>query len=119
MSESESEFEGVALTDEFMQQLFDNIAHHESYKPYKGELEQFFRSRIWQIIQEETAPILAGMFISLLKTPMTESRHAEIASAINIMRYWLNLENNMFAARERALSLGAKQAGGESWTPQP
>lgn len=115
---SESEYEGVELTDEFMRQLFDNIAHHTSYRPYKGELEQFFRSRIWQIIQEETKPILAGMFISLLKTPMTESRHAEIASAINIMRYWLNLEGNMFAARERATSFDAQQVGGEPWAPE-
>lgn len=113
-------YEPLAITDEYMQRLFDGIAEHKDFKPYKSELEQFFLSRIWRIIEEEAKPILAGMYISLAqKGPMSEVERAEIASAINIMRYWMNLENNLFAARVKGTSLSAEQVGGESWKAQP
>lgn len=103
------------LTAEYMKELFEGVAHHKNYKPYKSELEQFFRSRIWMIIQEETRPVVAGMYIALSQKPMSDIERATIASSINIMLYWLNLENNIFAARERSLSLSDEQVGGESW----
>lgn len=107
----------LEMTDEFMVDLFKRVQEHQGFRPWKNEVEQFFQSRIWKIVEEEATLKLAQLFSSMLKPSMSEVEHAEVAAAIRIMSWWLNLENNIFAARMRTMETDAFSPGGESWKP--
>lgn len=105
----------LEMTDELMRKLFATIAEDPEFRPWKAEVDGFFGSRIWETIEREGQMLLAGLYRQAATTPMTPGRHAEITAAIRMMEWWLNLRNNVFAARERATGLDAQQVGGESW----
>ena len=110
-------YEPLELTDEYMAGLFERVQQHQGFRPWKNEVEQFFQSRIWKTIEEEATLKLAQLFRAMLKPSMSEAERSEIAAAIRMMSWWLNLENNIFAARTRTMETDALSPGGESWSP--
>ena len=116
MSENEPlDVKPLEMTDALMRQFLDLIADDPEFRPYKAEVDQFFERRIWKTIEKQAKMSLATLYRQAAQQHMTLGLHAEISSAIWAMQWWLNLRDNMFAARERATGLAAQQAGGESW----
>lgn len=116
MSEAD-EFRPLELTDEVMVELFNRISKNDNYRPYKAEIDAFFQSRIWSIIEQEASVYWAHLFQKLLNA--TREDRPEIVASIRVMAWWMNLEDTLFRARERATSLNAETVGGESWQDRP
>ena len=103
------------MTDELMQQMFQVIADDPEFRPYRAEVEQFFESRIWKAIEKSAQMRLANLYRNAAKPGIDPLVHARITGAIYNGEWWLNLRDNIFAARERATGLDAQQVGGQSW----
>lgn len=103
------------MTDELMQKLFALVAEDPEFRPHKGEVDQFFESRIWKAIEHEAQMRLVTLYRNAAQPGINPVLHARITGAIYSQEWWLNLRNNVFAARERATGLDAQTAGGESW----
>lgn len=118
MSEQEQagmEFEPKKLTDKYMMEFLNRIADRDDTRFFKNEIDQFFASRIWRVIEQEASLALAQMFGNMLKQGITQTEIAELTAAIRMMTWWLNLKDNLFAARSRSMDLDPKAPGGESW----
>ena len=100
-----------------MVELFSRVQHHKGFRPWKNEVDQFFKSRIWRIIEEEANLQLGQLFSAMLKPGMSLEEIGEIKAAIRMMSWWLNLESNIFSARMRTMEVDAFSPGGESWEP--
>lgn len=105
----------IEMTDDMMQEMFEAIAYDPEFRPWKGEVDQFFDSRIWKVIEKAAQMRLANLYRNAAKPGIDPILHARITGAIYNAEWWLNLRDNVFAARERATSLDAQQAGGEPW----
>lgn len=115
----EHSYQPKEFTDEFMIGLFEELEKREGFRPYANEIEQFFSSRIWKLVEQEASSKLAQMFNLLLKTGITEREFTEVASMIRMMSWWLNLKENIVAVRSRTLGVDAVTPGGESWQERP
>ena len=105
----------LEMTDELMLKLFTLVAEDPEFRPHKGEVDQFFQSRIWKAIEHEAQMRLANLYRNAAQPGINPAVHARITGAIYTQEWWLNLRDNVFAARERATGLDAQQVGGESW----
>jgi len=119
VNEQEQEpFKALELSDKVMVDLFTRVSEHDGFRPYKAEVEQFFSSRIWTIIESEGTLKLAQLFNMMLKPGITEREIAEVVASIRMMSWWLNLKSNVFAARQRTMEVDAKTPGGDQWQDQ-